>query len=142
MDKYVLLVNLSSLLNSSWWLAIFVIYFHLDESYPIKCAWTDPQNNGFPLKLINTVHFGISWSNVCSITLLYEVLSGKAYHIYFFRKIHVCTMRLKFWNTFCSIYWEFSNQPSTMDKNIFMQKILNHLLNIILYILLPYFWII
>ena len=51
----------------------------------------------------------------------------------FICKSHVCTIRLQFFNTYNSIFWELSNQSSTLYITIGMQKVSNGLFLIILY---------
>ena len=49
--------NFSSLFLTLPGVFLFMQYiFHLGESYPRKCALTNPQNTCFPLKLIDPVH--------------------------------------------------------------------------------------
>ena len=78
--------KLSSLLNSDRWLSIYVVYFFFGESYLRRYVLTDTQSNCLPLKLINLVHFRISWYNLLMIILLYVELYGKLYHTYFCQK--------------------------------------------------------
>ena len=76
-------VNISSLLNFAWWLAIWAEYFPPCSKLSRDVCKVDLKNSCFLPKLIMHVHSEISWCSWFQIPRLCVWLVEKSCHIYF-----------------------------------------------------------